>query len=224
MTREMKPGGRSLRILVTAGPTREYIDPVRYLSNDSSGRMGFALAAAAVERGHAVTLIHGPAEIAPPSGVRARAVVSAADMLAAARLAWRRCDVLLMAAAVADYTIARPSRTKRKKTAGPLTLRLSPTVDILADLSAGRRSGQVVVGFALEDRRARQRAERKLRNKGLDAIVLNAPAAIGAQRSRLEVLTADGAWESWPAADKSRSARRLIRLAERLFDLAHAER
>lgn len=210
------PPPRRLRFLVTAGPTREYIDPVRYLSNDSSGKMGFAIAAAAAARGHAVTLIHGPVALAPPRGVRAVPVVSAADMLAACRKAWNRCDVLVMAAAVADYTIARPSRTKRKKSTADLSLTLKPTVDILATLAADRRPRQVVIGFALEDRRARARAADKLRRKGLDAIVLNAPAAIGATRSRLELLVAGQPWQSWAERGKTASARRIVTLAERL--------
>lgn len=215
----MKPNPiKPLRILITAGPTREYLDPVRYLSNDSSGRMGFALAAAARRRGHAVALVHGPVSLRSPAGVEPIPVVSAAEMLAACRKLWRRADVLIMAAAVADYTPAERAATKRRKEDRPLVLRLAPTVDILATLSARRRRGQRVIGFALQDRAPRANAERKLRDKGLDAIVLNRPAAIGRPDSAVEVLVRGETWQKWPAAAKSRHATRLIRLVERLYE------
>lgn len=205
-----------LRFLITAGPTREYIDPVRFLSNDSSGRMGFALARAAVQRGHRVTLVHGPVALPPPPGVRCVAAVSARQMLAACQRLWPRQDVLIMAAAVADYEPALRSRYKVRAARGQRILRLRPTPDVLAMLSAARRPGQVVIGFALEDRQPRRSASAKLRRKGLDAIVLNSPRAISATRSRLEVQVAGQGWERWPLADKARLAERLIRLAERL--------
>ena len=210
------PPSRRPRLLITAGPTREYLDPVRYLSNDSSGRMGLALAEAARRRGLPVTLVHGPLALRPPPGLRAVAVVSAAEMLAACAPLWPRHDALIMAAAVADYTPARPARSKRRKSSAPLVLRLRPTVDILAALSTERRADQVLVGFALEDRAPRRSAERKLRAKGLDAIVLNRPDAIGARGVALELLVRGEAWQSWPKAAKSRQAARLVRLVERL--------
>lgn len=182
-----------LRMLITAGPTREYIDPVRYLSNDSSGQMGFALAEAALRRGHRVTLVHGPVALrlarAPAGRVRVVAVTSAAEMDRACRAAWPGCDVLIMAAAVADYAPHRPSRRKLKKTRESLTLQLRPTVDILAALAAGRRPDQIAIGFALETHAGRTAAQRKLTRKCLDAIVLNSPAAIGTTHSQVEVLT-----------------------------------
>ncbi len=210
------PRQRKLRLLITAGPTREYLDPVRYISNDSSGKMGFALAAAARKREMRVTLVHGPVAIAPPTGVRTVAVVSAADMLAACTELWPRHDALLMAAAVADYAPAQRSRSKRKKSTQDMTLCLKPTVDILAALAAERRPDQVVVGFALEDRAPRRNAERKLRRKGLDAIVLNHPTAIGAERSAVEVLVRGERWRRLPTAAKSRHAQHIIRLVEKL--------
>ena len=205
-----------LRVLITAGPTREYIDPVRYLSNDSSGRMGFELARAAARRGHAVTLVHGPVALMLPRGVATQPVVSAADMLRECRTAWPGQDVLIMAAAVADYTPVRPARRKRKKDAGELSLRLKPTTDILAALTRRRRAGQVVIGFALEDRTPRRNAEKKLSEKRLDAIVLNSPAAIGAAESTIEVLTRCGAWRTLNSARKASHARTIIALAEQL--------
>ena len=212
----MRRAAKRLRVLVTAGPTREYIDPVRYISNDSSGTMGFALAAAALRRGHDVTLVHGPVALRPVRGARAVAVVSASDMLRACRRAWRASDVLVMAAAVADYAPAHPSRTKVKRSRAQRVLELAPTVDILAALSAARRSGQKVIGFALEDRAPRRHAREKLERKGLDAIVLNRPSAIGAARSRVEVLERGGRWVALPMSRKARVAVRLVALIERL--------
>lgn len=211
-----------LRILVTAGPTREYLDPVRYFSNDSSGKMGFALAAAAALRGHRVSLVTGPVQLPTPAAVRRIDVVSAADMLHACRRLWRTHDVLIMAAAVADYSPARRARLKRKKGNAALVVRLVPTIDILATLARDRRASQLVVGFALEDRAARYRAAAKLRRKRLDAIVLNSPAAIAADRSRLEVLalpqpgSKSAAWRTLPLADKSAQAKLLLELIEDL--------
>lgn len=208
--KRMKP----LRILITAGPTREYIDSVRFLSNDSSGKMGFAIAAAAVKRGHRVTLVHGPVALAAASGVKAIGVVSAADMLRACRKEWPRHDVLIMAAAVADYTPARRSRFKLKKSTNLLTLDLAPTVDILRTLSARRKSNQRVIGFALEDRAARRNAEMKLSGKRLDAIVLNRPTAIGADSSTVEILRSGARWMRVPPSDKQRLAGVIVELAQ----------
>lgn len=207
---------KSLRILVTAGPTREYIDSVRFLSNDSSGKMGFAIAAAAAARGHRVTLVHGPVALAAPAEVRAVGVVSAADMLRACRAAWARQDVLVMAAAVADYTPARRQRHKLKKSPSALMLALAPTVDILKTLSRARRPAQRVIGFALEDRAARPNAEKKLLTKRLDAIVLNRPTAIGAERSSVEILRPGGRWRRIAAQHKQRLAEAIVDLAEEL--------
>lgn len=208
---------KRLRFLITAGPTREYIDSVRYLSNDSSGRMGFALAAAAAARGHAVTLVHGPVALRPPRGVRARAVISADQMWRACRAAWPGCDVLIMAAAVADYSPARRSRHKLKKSGAGLTIELRPTMDILAALSARRRAGQRVIGFALEDRRGRVHAARKLEQKYLDAIILNSPAAIGVRETRLDLLVRGAEWAPLGLVGKSKAAKLLVSVAEQLF-------
>lgn len=205
-----------MRVLVTAGPTREYADTVRYLSNASSGRMGFAIAQALQSRGHDVTLVHGPVALRPPRRVRAVSVVSAAEMLAACDRAWPEQDVLIMTAAVADYTPSRVLRHKMKKGVNGATLELRPTVDILARLSARRRSGQVVIGFALEDRNAQAYAEAKLARKRLDAIVLNSPANIGGTRGRVEVLVKGGRWTLVRAATKRGIAVWLARLAETL--------
>jgi phosphopantothenoylcysteine decarboxylase/phosphopantothenate--cysteine ligase len=203
-----------LRILITAGPTREYIDRVRYLSNESSGKMGFALAAAAAERGHRATLIHGPVAIEPAPGVRAIAITSAADLLTACRDEWPSHDALIMAAAVADYTPKHRFTTKLKKSAAAMTVKLEPTIDVLADLAKSRRADQIVVGFALEDHSPRRNAESKLRRKKLDAIVLNKPAAMSADHSTVEILVRGCPWESVGKCAKNRLAQRIVRLVE----------
>lgn len=208
---------RTLRILITAGPTREPIDPVRYISNESSGAMGAALAQAARDRGHTVTLIHGPLSLPLPAGVQCQPVMTAAQLLAACRAAWPQQDALIMAAAVADYRPAEPLAHKHKKSQQEWTLRLEPTEDILATLSAERRPGQVVVGFALEDRDGRRNAESKLTRKNLDAIVLNSPSALGAAHSELEILVRGGSWRTLAPAIKSKSAMAIVEITEELL-------
>lgn len=199
---------------MTAGPTREYLDPVRYLSNDSTGRMGFAIAAEALRRGHNVTLVHGPVALTPPAEARLAPIVTAAEMLSACRSRWPRHDLLIMCAAVADYRPVRVSQSKVKKSPGGLMLALEPTVDVLAELSKSRKAVQRIIGFALEDRNARENARLKLERKGLDAIVLNAPAAIGRGKSKIEILRRDGEWAVHSMRDKSAHAGIIIDLAE----------
>jgi phosphopantothenoylcysteine decarboxylase/phosphopantothenate--cysteine ligase len=211
-----------MRFLVTAGGTREYIDPVRFLSNASSGRMGYALARAALKAGHRVTLITAPAALQPPTGAEVVHVESAAEMFAAVKQHFPECDCLIMAAAVADYTPAHPSKTKLKKQAAPLTLDLKPTPDILkwagrqGRVCRAHRKPKIVVGFALEDRNLRANAERKMREKHLDMIVANTPGAIGADTSTLHVKTTDSDWVELSTARKMTGAERILRMIERL--------
>ncbi len=159
------------RILVTAGGTREAIDPIRYLGNPSSGKMGYAIAAAARDRGGDVTLVSGPTALRPPAGVRLVHVVAADEMLAAVQEALPGHDVLVMAAAVADFAPARPLREKAKKADAPLTLELRHTVDILE--AVREVPVQVRVGFAAETSDLVTNARKKLADKGLDFIVAN---------------------------------------------------
>jgi phosphopantothenoylcysteine synthetase/decarboxylase len=164
---------RPLRCLLTAGPTREHLDPVRFLSNGSSGKMGYALAAAAAARGWQVDLVSGPVALAAPAGVRVHRVVSAADMLAACEPLFPTCDVFIAVAAVADYRPKEISAQKEKKKGGPLTLELVPTVDVLRTLAATKQPHQTVVGFAAETHDVEAYARRKLTEKRLDWIVAN---------------------------------------------------
>jgi len=195
---------RGKRVLVTAGPTHEPIDPVRYIANSSSGKMGFALAAAAAQRGAEVTLISGPVHLHTPRQVRRIDVVTAAEMLEAARREFPATDLLLMAAAVADFAPMAPStsKVKREAIAGDrVTLELVKNPDILKVLGR-EKTHQVLVGFALETDDGEEHARRKLEAKNLDAIVLNNPreegAGFGTDTNIVTILLADGTRERLP--------------------------
>jgi phosphopantothenoylcysteine decarboxylase / phosphopantothenate---cysteine ligase len=198
-------------VLVTAGPTEEPIDPVRFLSNRSSGQLGYAMARIARERGARVTLIAGPTALTPPRHVRHIPVVTARDMLRATLEHGRRASIIIMAAAVADFRVATPSRTKltSSKTRGR-TLRLVPNPDILATLAARRHDGQYLVGFALETSDLLRKARRKLRTKGCDMIIANSAAAIGATQQRAIMMMRDGSHIALPLLAKSALARRIL--------------
>ena len=182
-TRDLAGVARDLageRILITAGATREQIDPVRYISNHSSGRMGFALAEAARARGAEVTVVAGATSARPPAGVRVVLALSAAEMSEAVTRETPAATVFIGAAAVADYRPVARAAQKIKKSASTLTLELERTPDILATVSASRHEGLLVVGFAAESERVLEHAREKLRRKKLDAIVANDITADGA--------------------------------------------
>jgi len=212
-----------MRFLITAGGTREYLDPVRFISNASSGKMGYALARAALKAGHAVRLITAPTTLKPPTGAELVRVESAAQMFAAVKELFARCDCLIMAAAVADYTPAHPSKTKLKKQSAKLTLELKPTPDILqwagqqGRVCTAHHKPKIIVGFALEDKDLRTNAERKMREKHLDMIVANTPGAIGADTSTLHIKTINSDWVEVSNAYKTASAKRIIRMIEMQF-------
>ena len=197
-------------ILITAGGTREYIDPVRFISNASSGRMGCALARAALKAGHKVTLISA-SDLQPPVGVDFVGVDSAAEMFAAVKKFFTKCDCLIMAAAVADYTPARPAKAKIRSAKGGLTIKLKPTADILKWAGEHKKKSQIVVGFALEDKRLRIRAEQKLKEKNLDMIIANTPAAIDSPQSTVQMKTVASRWTKLENAPKATIARRIVR-------------
>ena len=179
-----------MRIVVTAGPTREPIDDVRFLSNRSTGKLGYALAAALARR-HEVTLVSGPTALVPPKRVAFVSVETAREMHAAVLGYLEQTDAVIMNAAVADYRPVRRRRGKIPK--GPdLTLSLVRTVDILADLGRRKRPGQVLIGFALEARSGLSRARRKLAEKNLDAIVRNDLTTMGADTLSGTLIEADG--------------------------------
>ena len=163
----------SIRCLVTAGPTREWLDPVRFLSNPSTGKMGFAVADAARERGWEVDLISGPVTLDLKSGVRRTFVETADEMLAACLDIFASCDFMIMAAAVCDHKPALVAKRKLKKGEMSTILELEQTPDILAELGRRKASGQNLVGFAAETNDCLSNGERKLREKNLDWIVVN---------------------------------------------------
>jgi len=198
-----------MRILITAGPTREYLDPVRYISNASSGRIGAALAAAAKAQGHHVTLVSGPVAFEPPQVDELVAVTSAAEMLEAVAARFDACDVFIAAAAVADFRPAAPADHKLKKGEGKVTLELEPTADILAEMGR-RKAGQILVGFCLESQNLEARARAKLEAKGLDLVVANTPHAIAADRQDALLVFRDGPCEHLTQVTKEDLAARVL--------------
>ncbi len=202
------------RVLVTAGPTREALDPVRYLSNRSSGKMGLAVAAAARDRGAQVTLIAGPIALPAPAGVDVIAIVSAEQMRQAVLAHVDAADVVVMAAAVADYRPSAPRTAKIKKAGGgPLVVEFEATPDILAELGA-RRGRQVLVGFAAETGDPAAAARRKLTDKNLDLVVANDVTLPGAgfdvDTNQVEIFTRDGRSIAVPLGSKDRVAERIL--------------
>lgn len=206
---------RKLQFLITAGGTREYIDPVRFISNASTGTMGYELARSALLAGHKVTLITASTNLNTPKGAGAVKVESARDMFEAVKDKFGKCDCLIMTAAVSDYTPLKPARHKMKKSTGAITLKLKPTQDILKWAGTHKKQNQVVVGFALEDRDIKKGAERKMREKNLDMIIANTPAAIGSQRCEVWIKKAGREWRRFAEAPKKHVANRLIRIIER---------
>jgi phosphopantothenoylcysteine synthetase/decarboxylase len=207
-------------ILVTAGPTHEPIDPVRVIANRSSGRQGFAIAAAAAEAGARVTLIAGPVALETPPGTE-RIDVETARQMADAVAAALPADAAILVAAVADWRV-EPAPAKLKKSDGPPKLKFLPNPDILAELSASPERPRLVVGFAAETERVVENAIAKQVGKGADWIVANdvsgegETSVMGGSRNRIHLVTADGV-EDWPEMRKEEVARRLVeRIAKEL--------
>ncbi|HLV80964.1 MAG TPA: bifunctional phosphopantothenoylcysteine decarboxylase/phosphopantothenate--cysteine ligase CoaBC, partial [Chthonomonadaceae bacterium] len=210
------------RLLVTAGATRELLDPVRFLSNRSSGKMGYAVAAEAAARGAQVTLVSAFATAPEPAGVEIVRVGSAQEMLAACAERFPGCSALIAAAAVADYAPATVAPQKLKKSAQEedLSLRLRRTPDIVAALAAQKRPGQIVVGFAAETEDLLANARKKLEAKRLDLLVANDVTAEGAgfevDTNIVTLLWPDGRAEPLPRLTKREVARRLLDALKRL--------
>jgi phosphopantothenoylcysteine decarboxylase/phosphopantothenate--cysteine ligase len=208
-----------VRVLITAGPTFEAIDAVRGITNRSSGRMGYAVAQAALEAGAQVTLVSGPTSLTPPARARVIPVTSAAEMLAAVNVEAAGAQVFVGVAAVADYRVAQPSERKIKKGDQALTLELVPTVDILATVAA-RPNPPFCVGFAAESHDLDKFAEDKRKRKKLPLLVGNvAQEAIGAQESEI-VLYDDSGRHPLPRAPKIEQARALVRHIAGMFRAA----
>lgn len=206
-----------MRFLVSAGPTREFVDPVRFLSNRSTGKMGFAVAAAAAAAGHEAVLVAGPVALATPDGVRRIYVVSAREMLAALERELDAADALVMAAAVADWRPAESAPLKLKKSSMSPCIQLVPNPDILKAL-APRKGDRVFVGFAAETGNPEGEAARKLAAKGLDFICANdvtaSGAGFGTETNIVTIIGRDGFREALPLMAKSEVARRIVELAE----------
>jgi phosphopantothenoylcysteine decarboxylase/phosphopantothenate--cysteine ligase len=209
-----------MRFLVTAGPTREYLDAVRFLSNPSTGRMGFAVASAAVAAGHEASLIAGPVALPAPPGVEVARVTTTQEMRDAVMLRLGSTDAFVAAAAPCDFRPAKRYPGKISKDCAELTLRLVPNPDILYEVGL-RKQGRVLIGFALEVQDGRSRGLDKLRRKNLDAIVLNSPAAFGSEETSATLLLADGREEEMARAAKSEVSRRIVQLAEDIWRSRH---
>lgn len=201
------------KILITAGPSREPLDPVRYISNRSSGKMGYALARAAICRGAEVALVSGPTALEPPPGARTIAVTTAAEMRKATLEEFPKCSTLIMAAAVADYRFVQPANRKLKRGAEPLELRLEPNPDILKELGA-MKDGKFLVGFAAETEDLTANAKQKLRAKNLDMIVANDVTREGSgfdgDTNIATILDRDGAARSLPLMTKDELADQIL--------------
>lgn len=198
------------RILITSGPTRQYLDPVRYITNASSGRMGAALASAALDVGHQVVIVSGPVSIDYPAGAELHRVVTTDEMLHAATELFGSCDGAIGAAAPCDYMPRVVQSQKISKTGRPLTVELIETADVVATLGQRKRSGQWVVGFALETEDQRFRAIVKLERKHCDLMVSNGPSAIDADHNDVELLDSLGHVLASIQGTKQQVAQRLV--------------
>jgi phosphopantothenoylcysteine decarboxylase/phosphopantothenate--cysteine ligase len=209
-----------VRLLITAGPTREPIDPVRYLSNRSSGKMGYAIAEAAIEAGHEVILISGPVDIDRPRGAAVIPISTSDEMFRAVHQQARNCEVLVMCAAVADFKPAKVSKSKIKKRDADLSLELIPTRDILASLPTNRE--YLVVGFAAETENLEANAQKKLREKNCDIVVANdvsqADFGMESDENEVTILFRDGEIRKISLAAKKTVARELIKIFENVCE------
>ena len=204
-----------MRILVTAGPTREFFDSVRFISNPSSGKMGYEITTEATGRGHDVVLVAGPVGLPEPHGVQVIHVVSAEDMFEVVLSLFDDCRAAIMTAAVCDYRPTRRLDHKLRKQNRVRPIHLQPTPDICAYL--GRIKGdRVLIGFAMEDQDHHARAEEKLRRKRCDAMVLNGLGNVGGDSAEIEVFRANTGWNDPISGSKAELASVLVDLVEKL--------
>lgn len=213
------PDLAGLKVVVSAGPTREYLDPVRFISNPSSGKMGFAVAEEARSRGAEVLLVTGPVSLSDPPGLRVTRIETALELRDAVLEAARDADLVVMTAAVADYRAAERASEKQAKVAGDVTIRLTPNPDILAELGQ-QKGNRVLVGFAMETHAGIERAALKAQRKNADFILLNYPTregtAFGGDDNEVTLVRPDGTFEAWPRLSKREVARRLLDEAVRI--------
>jgi phosphopantothenoylcysteine decarboxylase / phosphopantothenate---cysteine ligase len=210
-----------VRFVVTAGPTREAIDPVRFISNRSSGKMGYAIAEAALAANHNVTLISGPASIAPPASAQFISITTSDELYDAVHRAVRDCDALVMCAAVSDYKPATVGPRKMKKRKEPFALELVPTRDILASLSRENRD-YLVVGFAAETHDLEANAQKKLRQKNCDAIVANdvsgSDSGMESEKNEVVIFFRNGETQKISRASKKIIARELVKIIAKMWE------
>jgi phosphopantothenoylcysteine decarboxylase / phosphopantothenate---cysteine ligase len=210
-----------VRFVVTAGPTREAIDPVRFISNRSSGKMGYAIAEAALAAGHKVKLISGPASIAPPRATQFISVTTSDELHDEVHRAVRECDVLVMCAAVSDYKPARVALRKIKKRIHPFALELIPTRDILASLPKENRN-YLVVGFAAETHDLEMNAQKKMRRKNCDLIVANdvskTDSGMESDQNAVTIFFPDGARKKIARTSKKIIARELVKIISKMSE------
>jgi phosphopantothenoylcysteine decarboxylase / phosphopantothenate---cysteine ligase len=210
-----------VRFVVTAGPTREAIDPVRFLSNRSSGKMGYAIAEAATASGHDVTLISGPASVAPPKTAQFISITTSDELYDAVHRATQNCDVLVMCAAVSDYKPAAVESRKMKKLKTPFTLELIPTRDILASLPKENRR-YLVVGFAAETHDLETNALKKLREKNCDMIVANDvsrnDSGMESDENAVTIFFRNGDLKTIARTSKKKIARELVKIISKMSE------
>ena len=203
-----------MRIVISAGPTREAIDPVRYITNRSTGKMGYAIAEAARECGLLVTLVSGPVNLQPPEGVEVINIESAADMAKAMKSAAQTADIIVMAAAVADYRPKQYSTSKVKKSDGDMCIELERTEDVLLSLGKNKRPGQILVGFAAETDDLLKNAQGKLERKNLDYIAANIVGVPGrgfaADNNAITLIGRDGSQTEFALQSKKNLAEALL--------------
>ncbi|UPT72578.1 MAG: hypothetical protein M0D55_11480 [Elusimicrobiota bacterium] len=208
---------RGRAVLITSGPTREHLDPVRFLTNASSGAMGFALAAAAKAAGARVTVVSGPTALPAPRGVAVVRVVTALEMRRETLKRSRAADAVIGAAAVSDWRVPSVARHKIKRSPSAVRLTLVPNPDIIKDAAERRRPGQVFVGFALETRRAAGHARGKLIRKGLDLVVANGPESLASGRIAAILVGREGD-RRLPPGPKTKVAKTVVAEIERLLN------
>ena len=200
------------RILITSGPTRQYIDPVRYLSNASSGQMGYCLAEAALQLGHEVVIVSGPVQLTYPEGCEVVEIVSTEDLLRVCREVFPGCDGLIGAAAPCDYQPVEVADHKIRKTGDSLVIKLVETPDVVATLGSEKKKGQWTVGFALETDDARFRAITKLEKKSCDLVILNGVAALDSADNEVEIIAPGGQVLQAIAGSKQQVAAAILNL------------
>lgn len=202
-----------MRVIVTAGPTREYIDTVRFISNASSGLMGYSIAAAAIGAGHDVTLLTGKVSLPIPTGCVAVPFVSVDDLTGELGRRFDACDVLVMTAAVGDFRVEKPFDRKLSRKGGPVALTLIPTNDVLASVAARKRQGQRIIAFAVEEGTPEQmeaKARTELADKHADLVVVNTPAAMAVNESLAAVLSPTETLLPWARRPKKELAAEIV--------------